>query len=358
VADLDDLQGWSTLDPQGMRTLVAELPAHARRGLEIARTASVAPMPEVSGIVVAGLGGSAIGADVVRSGFADRLRVPLTVHRDYGLPRHVGPDTLVVAASHSGNTEETLAAYADARRRGAPVVCLTSGGRLADAAVAEKVTVVRIPGGLPPRAALGYASFALLGVLRAAGFLDAIEADVEETVGLLDELARRYDGGQPERENPAKRLARALAGRVVVVYGSAARTEAAALRWRGQLEENAKTLAFHHLLPEMNHNELVGWREPEGVLRQLGVVLLRDRGDHPQVQRRFELTRALLAERAGVVEEVWSEGASTLARIYSLVYLADFVSLYVARACGVDPTPVEAIESLKTALGSRGEESH
>jgi glucose/mannose-6-phosphate isomerase len=143
-----------------------------------------------------------------------------------------------------------------------------------------------------------------------------------------------------------------------VVYGSAGRTEAAALRWRGQLEENAKTLAFHHLLPEMNHNELVGWRLPAGALRELGVVLLRDAGDHPQVQRRFELTREALAGRAGVVQEIWSEGDSALARVYSLVYLADFVSLYLARAGGVDPTPVDAIEALKERLRPRAEESH
>jgi glucose/mannose-6-phosphate isomerase len=181
-----------------------------------------------------------------------------------------------------------------------------------------------------------------------------IDESVHETVELLKLLRNRYRLENPETANRAKALASSLHGKIVAIYGSSRITEGTAFRWRSQIAENAKNLAFHHVLPEMNHNELVGWVYPQDVLRSVGVILLRDREDHAQVQRRFDLTRELIESRAGVLHEVWSEGNTRLARLMSLIYLGDFVSLYLSYLNGVDPMPVKAIDYLKRELSSSG----
>jgi glucose/mannose-6-phosphate isomerase len=262
----------------------------------------------------------------------------------------VGASTVVFACSYSGNTEETLSAYGQAKGAGARIICITSGGELARLARADGTPLVEIAGGLPPRAALGYSTIALFGALQAIGIAEGLQNDCNEAIQQLSGDAARYGIASPERENPAKAIASSLHGKIVAVYGSAGFLESAAVRWRGQIEENAKNLAFHHVLPEMNHNELVGWRHPAALLQNLGVIFLRDREDHPQVQRRFELTAEALRSRARVVHELWTEGACRLARVLSIVYLGDFVSLYLAYLNGVDPTPVEAIETFKAKL--------
>jgi glucose/mannose-6-phosphate isomerase len=349
VLDLPDR--WASIDRQGMRDVLESSPNQLRSAVEIAGRISVSIPGQIANVVVTGLGGSAIGGDVVSSVAGELLRVPLIVNRDYGLPAFVGPSSLVIACSYSGNTEETLDAFAEARRSGASVFCVTSGGRLAALAREQEIPLVLIPGGLQPRAALGFSTIALLGALRAFGLVPDLTGACQETINLVSTLVDRYHPEIPEASNRAKVLARSLHGRIVVIYGSTGVVNGATVRWRGQMEENAKNLAFHHLLPEMNHNELVGWECPAEILKQLGVIFLRDRGDHPQVQRRFEFTREFIAARAGVVHEVWTEGESRLARIFSVICLADFVSLYLAYLNEVDPTPVEAIEALKHKLG-------
>ena len=305
---------------------------------------------KVSRIVVSGLGGSAIGGDIVKCAAADLLKIPLVVNRDYRLPLFVDSSTLFFACSYSGNTEETLSAYDQAKGSGAAIVCISSGGKLAAKANADGNPVITIPGGLPPRAAVGYSAVVLLGSLRALGLVPEIAESMSEVTQLAGSLVGRYEARVPEKDNRAKMIARSFHGKIVAVYAASGTLEAAAVRWRGQMEENAKNLAFHHFLPEMNHNELVGWKCPQDALRMVAVVFLRDRDDHPQVQRRFAFTRDLVESRAAAVQEVWSEGDSRLARIFSVISLGDYVSLYLAYLNSENPTPVEAIESLKTRL--------
>jgi glucose/mannose-6-phosphate isomerase len=214
----------------------------------------------------------------------------------------------------------------------------------------DRVPVITIPPGLPPRAALGYSSITLLGILRALHLIPDPRKEIEETVALLSTLAARNSTRTPEKENIAKGIARSLHGKVVAIYASCGLLDSAAVRWRGQMEENGKNLAFHHVFPEMNHNELVGWEYPPEVLQRLGVIFLRDKDDHPQVQRRLDWTKQMISTRAGAVWELWSEGHSRLARIFSLICLGDFASLYLAYLNGVDPTSVAAIDSLKKHL--------
>jgi glucose/mannose-6-phosphate isomerase len=335
-----------------MRSLIQSLPVHLQEAAQATRGLSLPAPARISHVVVSGMGGSAAGGDVIRAATAAGLRIPLFVCRDYRLPGFVDSSTLVIASSYSGNTEETLSAYDQARAAGASIVCVSSGGKLEALAKSHGHPVLGLPPGLPPRAALGYSTVMLLGILTGLGLVPDMTEALSETVQILKGLAKRVGPGVPQQENQAKLIAQSLHGRVAAIYAASALLEPAAVRWRGQIEENAKNLAFHHLLPEMNHNELVGWQLPAHVLKQVGVIFLRDQGDHPQVQRRFDLTREIVMRAAGACHEVWSEGESPLARIFSVISLGDHVSLYLAWLNSVDPTPVPVIEALKQKLGA------
>jgi glucose/mannose-6-phosphate isomerase len=349
---LDQPDHCKSIDPGSMNSLLESFPeqvlAAARTGQE-----SLLRLPgKIRILIVTGLGGSAIGGDLARSIVGPQLKIPLIINRDYDLPGFVDASSLVFACSYSGNTEETLSAYQQARLAKASIVCITSGGQLEAMATADQFPVLHLPSGIPPRAALGYSLITLLASLQTMGMIPDMAESMHETIGLLSILRNRYGTSNPQSDNPAKRLAHSLNGKVVAVYGSNGIMDAVAFRWRSQIAENAKNLAFHHVLPEMNHNELVGWRHPEDLLRRIGVVFLRDKGDHPQIQRRFQLTRDLIADKTESVHEIWSEGNSLLARVMSTIYLGDFVSLYLAYLNNTDPTPVQVIDYLKSKLST------
>jgi glucose/mannose-6-phosphate isomerase len=342
------------IDAGSMRSLLEAFPDQVQAAAGVGLKSSLPGLESTRVLVVTGLGGSAIGGDLARSIAGPELRIPLIVNRDYALPGFVDPSSLVFASSYSGNTEETLSAYRHARLAKAFIVCITSGGQLGAMAEADRVPILHLPAGLPPRAALGYSLMSLLSALQSLRLIPDMTQSVREAVVLLSALRERYGAVNPQTVNPAKKLAYSLKGRVIAIYGSSGIMDAVAFRWRSQIAENAKNLSFHHALPEMNHNELVGWLHPEDVLRRIGVVFLRDKGDHPQVQRRFKLTRELIAGKAEVVQEIWSEGDSLLARVLSTVYLGDFVSLYLAYLNDTDPTPVQVIDYLKHKLSTEG----
>ncbi len=350
---LDQPDRWKSVDPRSMYALIESFPEQIRAAAKTAQDLDIHEPGNARVVIVTGLGGSAIAGDLVRSIAGSSLRLPLIVNRDYDLPGFVDSSSMVIACSYSGNTEETLSAYRQAHRAGASVLCITSGGQLESMAKADGYPVFRLPGELPPRAALGYSLTTLLIALQKTKMVPNMESSTQEAIKLLAKLRERYGKASPESGNPAKLLANSLYDKVVAVYGSSGMMDAVAFRWRTQIEENAKTLSLHQALPEMNHNELVGWKYPEDVLRRIGVVLLRDKGDHPQTQRRFELTRDVIAGKAGALHEIWSEGESPFARILSAIYLGDFVSLYMAYLNGTDPTPVAVIDFLKKNLASK-----
>jgi len=298
------------------------------------------------------MGGSAIGGDFLRIYLQQKgFSKPINVVRGYELPPFADERTLVFAVSYSGNTEETLSCTQQALERGCTVFALTSGGQLATVAEEHGMTAVRIPGGMPPRTALGYLFAPLLRVLLSSFEKgEEIEREFQEAVSTLRRLAATYSE-KPETENPAKRLARALFQKIPVIYGSEV-TEASARRWKGQINENAKQPAYWDVLPELHHNEIMSWESP--LTENFVYVLLRDPEEHPQVRTRFALTRELLAERGRVVLEAQGEGKGLLSRLLSLSYLGDWVSYYLALLNGVDPTPVALIERMKRRLN--GEE--
>jgi len=361
VADSTDFGAarLATLDRGDMLGAIAGLPRQLRGGYAVARAGlrgvfaeagADAPAPPAwpSGLVVCGMGGSAIGADLVLACLPE-LPVPAAVVRGYGLPAWVGPGTLVVAISYSGDTEETLACAADALERGCTPVCIASGGALAALAGERGLPLLSVPAGGQPRASLGYLAMPLLATLEAAGLCAGSSADVAETVALLRARNGALGPKAPAATNAAKRLAGRLHKKQVVVYG-AGLTVPAARRWKGQVNENAKAPAFWNELPELDHNELMGWTSlPHVAAASLAVFLDDARGD-ARLLRRAALTAAALEERGVAVERVQTRGASRLARQFSLVQLGDYASFYLALLYGVDPTPVGAIEDFKAKL--------
>lgn len=305
---------------------------------------------DIDNVVVSGMGGSAIGGELLRALVEPEGAIPVAVKRTYDLPGYVGSRSLFVASSYSGNTEETLAAFDQALARGARIFCITSGGGLLDLARKHGLPHIVIPGGMPPRAALPYSLAPLLEVFRRLQLTPVSVEDQSEAVSILDTGAQKYSA---LTGNAALNVAQTIQGFITLMYSGTGFMQAVNLRWRGQFQENAKTLAFGNVFPELNHNEIVGWSHSKAFLSSVGVILLRDRDDHPLVQHRIDVTHGLLASKAAFWEEVWTIGESRLARMLSLVQLGDWVSFYLALLNGVDPTPIELIDTLKRELAAR-----
>lgn len=349
MIDLDDEGGIRTGDPSGILATVAALAEHCREGYRLGLDTSSLPSGEgVTSVAFCGMGGSAIAGDVVRALYADRLRIPVVVVRDAELPEFVGPHTLVLASSYSGGTAEALACFEEAVGRGARVVSLTSGGELARRSDELDLACVRLPGGFMPRAALGYITLGAIGVLEAVGIVPPMTADLEGALGELEAQDALCAPRVPTSVNPAKGLAAEIGDRVPVIWGAEGIGAVAASRWKAQFNENAKVPAFAASLPELDHNEVVGWSEGQG--RRFFVLALRQDAEHPDVAARFPLSMQIASDAGAEVREVWSGGRSGLARFLTLAMTGDYTSTYLAIARGVDPAPVDAIARLKQAL--------
>ena len=344
------LEDIKRIDQSGMYDRLVGFHAQVEDAVRIGKEARLKlGVKGVASIVLTGMGGSAIGGDLLRSYLATELKVPFVVNRQYVLPAFVDRRSLVIVSSYSGNTEETIAAHRDGIKRNARVLCITTGGETERLATRHRQPIIRIPSGFQPRAALGYSFFPLLLALSRLGFVKQRPIDVRETIGLLRSKARLY--GDPDApDNAPLRLARQLKGTLPIVYSSAEYFDVIGLRWREQICENAKKLAFGHVIPEMNHNELVGWKIGAEAMRQMEVVFLRDRKTYGRIAKREEITKEIISRYALHVSEIWSEGRSLLARMFSLISFGDWVSFYLAVLNNEDPTPVMVIEQLKGEL--------
>lgn len=329
---------------------VLALPDHLEDSLWRVETAGLARAlgsPSDQGpLLVCGMGGSAVGSDLAQGALGDRITRPLVTVRGYELPSWATPDSLVLCSSYSGNTEETLACYEAAGALGATRIAATTGGQLAEAARSDGVPVIGLPSGLQPRAAVAYILGAVLEVAAFAGAAPGIRTEVDAACSFLGELAKEWGPDGPE-DGPARSVARSLEGSCACIYG-AGPTAPVAYRWKCQLNENAKIPAFAAELPEADHNEIVGWEGAPSVGRYRG-VFLEDSDQHPRTRQRIELTAKLIgSDPPPVLLE--SQGKNPLERLLSLVLLGDLVSIYLAVLRGVDPTPVEVIERLKSEL--------
>lgn len=350
---LDDAQALYSADSMHTFDALYGLPGQCAQAWELGMALSVSARAEIRQVLVTGLGGSAIGGDLLRVFAGKRLAVPVTVNRDYVLPKFAGPQTLVFATSYSGNTEETLSAYQQAREKGAQIVALTTGGKLKAMAEKDGVPVITVPGGISPRAATGYLFLPTLAVLQKLGLLEPLDEQVTELSRHLQEMREQLKPEKPLAENPAKQMAINFFQRIPVIWGASGTSEVVAQRWKGQVNENAKAPAYWNVFPELNHNELVGFQKPEELLRQLYIVILRDAQDHPRVQKRYAITREIMADAVAGMAEIQATGEGDLARLYSLIYPGDYASVYLALLYGIDPGPVKVIDQLKARLAGQ-----
>jgi len=334
-------------DPTDQFAEALNLSEHLRDALWRVESAEVKPQDSPGGLVIAGMGGSAIGGLLARAVLGDRASRPIVITRDYALPAWITPDTTVLCASYSGETEETLAAFEAAGAVGARRIVSTTGGTLASTARAENVPVIPVPGGFQPRAAVGYGLVVALEVAALAGVAPSLRTEVDVAAAHADALAGEWGPGAPE-DSLAKRLARSLHGAIPIITG-AGLTAPIAYRWKTQFNENAKSPAFAGELPEIDHNEVVGWKRTPG-LGRLASVFLDDCDLHPRVRTRIALTRELIAEGAAATEIVESVGATRVERLVSLVLLGDLVTLYRAILDSVDPAEIDVLIELKARL--------
>jgi len=346
-----DKQTIKNLDPQGMQDLILGFPEQLETALQICKTTPIAvDGTRIKNICVMGMGGSAIGGDLVRCFLYKSLKVPMLVNRFYEAPGFIDNGSLVLISSYSGNTEETISAYRDALAKGAQVVCTSSGGEVSRLANENQHTLFKIPGGAPPRSALGLLTVPIIYTLHASGFIDDPTAAVQEVIAVTRLL--RDELNADITDNPAKQIAEKLLGKIPLIYSAVLPMEAAAMRWKGQLSENSKVMAFCNVFPELNHNEIVGWGPLQKISQLLQVIYLRDRDDHDRVDRRMEITRSVIEKHTGNVIQIASRGDSLLARMFSLIYFGDLVSLYLAALNKVNPTSIDNIDYLKTELAS------
>jgi glucose/mannose-6-phosphate isomerase len=298
-------------------------------------------------LLVCGMGGSAVGGDLAAAALGDRLTRPLVTVRGYELPSWATPSSVVLCASYSGNTEETLACYEAAGALGATRVAATTGGRLAEQARVDGVPVIGFPAGLQPRAAVAYGLVTTLEVAAFAGVSPRVRTEIDASSAALAELGSEW-GPEADDGNLAKELAGRMLGACACIYG-AGPTGATAYRWKTQINENAKVPAFAAELPEADHNEIVGW-DGAASIGPFFALFLEDTDQHPRTRQRIELTEKLVAEHASGTAVVASRGSGPLDRLLSLVMLGDLVSIYLAVLREVDPTPVAVIDRLKEEL--------
>jgi len=339
----------SEVDTTDQLTDVLAIPEHLRDAQWKVESTNLGSWDSPSGLVVAGMGGSAVGGALARAILGDHCSRPILAARSYGLPAWTTPETTVLCTSYSGDTEETLACYEAAGALGATRVVMTTGGRLAESARQDGVPVIPAAGGFQPRAAVAYSTVAALEVAAACGAGPRMGAELDVAAEHLEALVEEWGPEAPE-DSPAKSIARRVNGTIPLI-GGAGLTTPIAYRWKTQINENAKVHAFAHELPELDHNEIVGWSGVEG-LGPFSQIFLDDCDTHPRTKARMDLTSRLIGDAAQDVIRVESRGRTTTERVFSLVLLGDLVSLYLSVLRGVDPGPVDVLDRLKDELAT------
>jgi glucose/mannose-6-phosphate isomerase len=348
--NLDDLEAFKKIDSQNMLAEIDNLPEQLSKAYQLGLSQKLPAWDGIRTVLVTGMGGSAIGADLLAAYVADSCPVPLYVLRDYNLPAWAkGPETLVVGSSHSGDTEETLSSFEQALQRGCRCLAITTGGKLGELAARGKAATWKFQHGGQPRAAVGYSFGLLLALIVRLGFVTDPAPEVEKAVAAMRQQQESLKAEVPTVHNPAKRMAGQLMGRWVAVLGSGILAPVAR-RWKGQINEVAKSWAQFEFLPEADHNTLAGVVNPEERLAQMMVLFLRSSLDHPRNQMRVELTRKGFMLEGINTDFIDARGDTPLAHLWTALHFGDYTAYYLAMAYGVDPTPVAAIENLKREM--------
>lgn len=341
----------NTIDKSGMSGILKNFHKQISEAIEIGRGVNIDgfDFKGLKNVVINGLGGSAIGGDLIRSFAHYNSTIPIYINRNYHLPGFAGKDTLSVISSYSGNTEETNSAYKESNKKGCRILCISSGGKVEEMALKHNNLFIKIPGGLQPRCAVGYSFFVLLIILSRFGFFSIQDDDFTGVIENVKKNADLFSDFDNENNNALK-IAKMLKDKLPVIYSSTDILDVVNLRWRGQIAENAKQLAYGNVYPEMNHNELVGWEKNRDILNKIIVVFLKDFEDNDRIKMRMEITEEIYKKYTNSVISVYGEGDSKLERIFNLIYLGDWVSYHLAILNNVDPTPVDAITYLKEKL--------
>jgi len=323
-----------------MKELIAGFPEQLREAIEIYKTSTLPKLPnQVTAILITGLGGSGIGGTIVSELVADQCPVPINVSKEYHIPAWVNKNTLVIVSSYSGNTEETLHAMKLAMQQNAMIVCITSGGEVLDISNENQFGHITIPGGNPPRACLGYSLVQLCGILEHYGFAKGLIAGIENSMALLKNEEHHILA-------EAEAIATAISYSLPVIYTSSG-YEGIAIRFRQQLNENAKMLCWHHVIPEMNHNELVGWVEKAP---KIAAIFFRNTDEYYRTSKRIDIVREIVYTMAGRTLTVESKGNSRIERAIYWIHLGDWISWFASVERNVDAVEINVINRLKSEL--------
>ncbi len=324
-----------------MKELIEEFPGQIEKGIEIFKTNTPkAVRGKYTNVVISGLGGSGIGGTIIKDISTKFSPIPVTVNKEYSIPAFVGEGTLFIASSYSGDTEETISAVQEAIQKKATVICITSGGKLSQIAKEKGLDVLLIPGGSPPRANLGYSLTQLICIFSTAGLVPSgYLEDLQKAIAFI----RNSEQAILEK---ARSIAKEILGKRVIIYTDASH-EGVAVRFRQQLNENSKVLCWHHVVPEMNHNELVGWTEKND---KEAVIFIRNTSDHVRNQHRFEINKGIVSNYCPTIIEIWGEGNNEIEKIIHTIHLVDWVTFFVAELKGVDIMDIKVIDFLKKKL--------
>ncbi len=348
--NLDDIKVFKEIDTQNMIAEIDGLPDQLDQAWELGKSLVLPKWESISRVLIAGMGGSAIGADLLSAYIAPRCSVPVVVHRDYGLPAWAsGGETLVITASHSGNTEETLSVFEKAVEQGCRVLAISTGGKLAAGAEEVSATLWRFEHQGQPRAAVGLSFGLLLGAFRHLGLIPDPEVELKDAVAAMKSQQVHLKAEIPTMENPAKRLAGQCYGRWVTVIGADILAPVAR-RWKGQISELAKAWGQFEFLPEANHNTSAGVMNPEEMLSKIMVLFLRAKSYHPRNELRANLTKEIFMLEGLGTDFFNAQGDTPLAQLWTTLHFGDYFAYYLAMAYGADPTPVSAIQGLKERL--------
>jgi glucose/mannose-6-phosphate isomerase len=351
---VNDLEKFITVDKANMFDGLARFPEQIKESLAIAEATERFNFIKVDNVIIAGMGASAISGDILSSLFRDKLDVPLVVNREYDLPKWVNKDTLVICISYSGNTIETLSSFKIASQKKCKIICISTGGKLQEFAEKRGVPFVKVPAGIQPRAATAYLLFPPMIFLKKIGLLKtAIETDINETITVTQEFVTMNKTTAPDENNLANQLAKKIFSTIPQIYGWGIYSPIA-IRWRHQFNENSKVIARSDLVPDCNHNDIVGWSANPEISKLFSCVLFRDKDEESiEMTTRLNFMRDLFHNTAGNVIEVSPKGKSQLAKMMYLMCLGDFTSCYLAVLRGIDPTPVDIIIELKKRLADK-----
>jgi len=349
---LDNMREIMKIDKSDMLSFCVDAPKHYGEAAKLAKTLSISyPKPQT--IIVSGMGGSAIGGELLKDWTRDKAEVPVEVCREYSLPAYADKNTLVVVVSYSGETEESLSAFLDAIKRECMIICISSGGALHEFAEKLNIPHLRVPSGMAPRATLPYLFVPLPILLEKLGLVSGVTPEVSETIKALNQVS---DANLPEKllkDNFSKTLASNICGTVPVVYGFTY-YRAVAQRFKTQFNENSKVPAKWEFFPELDHNEIVGWEAVRELAKCFSVMLIRDDDEPDEMRQRIEATKKLICKQSVKVFEVWGIGKTRLAKMSSVICIGDFTSVYLAVLRRIDPTPVRTISLLKEKIKQSG----